>query len=763
MKFRKMTAVLAACILAVSANIGLPETAYSGTSLQAAADATATGTYGNLTYVSTGSAITITQCDANATYEVIPEEIDGLPVTKIDSNAFENCSKLVGVIVPESVKNIGLYAFSGCTALSDVTLPESVTAISAHMFAGCTALESLMLPSGTLSIGYNAFDGCTALSDITLPDTVQTIGSAAFTGCTSLTEMAIPDAVLSVGDSAFEGCTALETVKLGSAIKVLGGLAFADCSALTAINIPASVTTIGDGVFRNSLAMTSLTVNGGNTKYKAMENVLFSADMTQLIAYPAGLLEYCYTVPKTVTDIHNYAFYGNLHLTEITFPNTLATIGANAFYSDEGVTNIGRIYFYNSMEIDTTTHSKYLSLCRTAEIYENPEMCVLYELNYNDYYMACYCSDPYNTSSWRCDSDIERDSSGNYIFTDGYTVFGYDENGEGQYSFELSGIEALDVIVPHFVFMDSAGNDVLFGFNHSFESSQDYFCKAVNPRIDDDLYYLGYYGSTPGALRDYGQNYITVKTVEKAYDIENLADYVEVAENNVFGDDIHLFRYSEGLITTPNETDALTSDAFTYHQYDSSVGISGYDTSQTTAVLPDKIDRLPVTAIEDMAFYRCNDLQSVTISDNVATIGEYAFYFNSELETVVIPYSVSSIEGSAFAGCTDLKDVYYNGSEEEWAAITVGGMNECLLNATIHFNSTGPEPTTEPETYTLGDVNLDDKVSVADVISVNKFYMKTGDLNELQQTAGDCNHDGSVDLSDSLLILKSLIGLVTLT
>ena len=41
---------------------------------------------------------------------------------------------------------------------------------------------------------------------------------------------------------------------------------------------------------------------------------------------------------------------------------------------------------------------------------------------------------------------------------------------------------------------------------------------------------------------------------------------------------------------------------------------------------------------------------------------------------------------SAFKDCTALTEVYYTGSEQEWAMIYMGSNNDCLKNATIHFN-----------------------------------------------------------------------------
>ena len=86
------------------------------------------------------------------------------------------------------------------------------------------------------------------------------------------------------------------------------------------------------------------------------------------------------------------------------------------------------------------------------------------------------------------------------------------------------------------------------------------------------------------------------------------------------------------------------------------------------------------------AFEYCDSLTSVVIPDSVASIGDYAFFACYSLASITIPNSVTSIGNSAFYSCNNLKDVYYTGTEEEWAEISIGSDNSYLTNATIHYN-----------------------------------------------------------------------------
>lgn len=93
-----------------------------------------------------------------------------------------------------------------------------------------------------------------------------------------------------------------------------------------------------------------------------------------------------------------------------------------------------------------------------------------------------------------------------------------------------------------------------------------------------------------------------------------------------------------------------------------------------------------VTSIGEYAFCGCSSLTSITIPDSVTSIGEYAFSKCSGLTSIAIPNSVTSIDRGAFWNCSRLKDVYYSGSEAQWKKISIGSSNDCLTNATIHYN-----------------------------------------------------------------------------
>jgi len=94
-----------------------------------------------------------------------------------------------------------------------------------------------------------------------------------------------------------------------------------------------------------------------------------------------------------------------------------------------------------------------------------------------------------------------------------------------------------------------------------------------------------------------------------------------------------------------------------------------------------------VIEIGQYAFHECRSLTEITLPNGLTSIGGYAFYYCNSLTSVTIPASVTSIEYSAFSQCNLLADVYYGGSEQQWAAITIGENNDPLKSAVIHYTN----------------------------------------------------------------------------
>ena len=197
----------------------------------------------------------ITKC-LSQSGAVIPEEIDGVPVTEIGNEAFAVCKQMTEVVIPGSVERIGANAFGKNPLLESVTIGNGTVYIGRYAFDSCINLKSVKLPDTLQWIDDRAFYLCTALSGIELPEGIEYIGERAFYG-TAVPSAEVPDA--SIGIGAFENCTKLKTAKLQAAYTV-PDFAFSGCEALESVTLSSRLEAIGTRAFDGCKALKTLTV-----------------------------------------------------------------------------------------------------------------------------------------------------------------------------------------------------------------------------------------------------------------------------------------------------------------------------------------------------------------------------------------------------------------------------------------------------------------------------------------------------------------------
>ncbi len=221
---------------------------------------------------------------------------------------------------------------------------------SSEKYSGDIVIPSAVTYNDTTytvtSIGEWAFSHCTGLTSVTIPNSVTNIGSNAFYNCIGLASITIGNSVTNIKEGTFRGCTALTSITIPESVTSIGISAFSRCTGLTSVTIPNSVTSIGASAF---FYVPNIVYNGTATGspwgarsvngYVDGYFVYADATKTTLLACSSAATG-AITIPNSVTSIGNSAFAGCTGLTSITIPNSVTSIGNSAFYNCTGLTSI---------------------------------------------------------------------------------------------------------------------------------------------------------------------------------------------------------------------------------------------------------------------------------------------------------------------------------------------------------------------------------------------------------------------------------------
>ena len=606
-------------------------------------------------------------------------------VTSIGNNAFSNCSSLTSVTIPNSVKSIETGAFRECTALKSVTIPSSVTSIGGDAFNGCSRLTSVTIPNSVTSIGERAFGGCSGMTSVRIGNSVTSIGYAAFYGCSGLTSVTIPNSVTSIVRSTFEGCTGLTSVTIPSSVTSIGERAFYGCTnlpienniryagsylveavnkTLSSYSIKTGTKWIGSAAFENCSNLCSITIPNSVTSigYAAFRDC-------------RGLTSI--EIPNSVTSIDDYAFYGCSGLTSVTIPNSVTSIGGYAFSGCTGlfsveipnsVTNIGNWAFYmvrNIVYTGSAGGSQWGALSLNGFV---------------DGYMVY--KDATKTELLSCSLAV----NGEVVIPNIVTSIGVKA---------FSGCSGLNsVAIPNSV--TSIGEDA-FAYCSSLTSvtlnsnaivsqaySRNYGLKSIFGKqvpkyiIGDSVTSIGAWafawcdGLTSVTIGN------SVKSIGESafYECGGLTSVTinsdSVTNNlnlsNIFGPQVQQYIIGSDITGFGNNvfqncnslTSILVDDSNSI--YDSRNNCNAIiETSTNVLIRGCKNTIIPdeVTSIGSWAFAYCSGLTSISLDNNITSIGEYAFY-KSGLTSVTIDDNITNIGGNAFSGCSALTSVVWN-------------------------------------------------------------------------------------------------------
>lgn len=303
-------------------------------------------TLDGLTYTITDGEVTITDCDASLTSIVIPDEIEGLPVTSIGDYAFMNCSKFTSVKIPDTVTSIGSFGFAYCSNLTSITLPKSLTTMGGNTFCS-TNLSSIKIPESLSRVGSASFENCKNLKAVYITDL------EAWYNIDFLDYRANP---LFVAKKLYLNNQLLTNLVITEGTTSISNFAFAYCESITSVTIPKSITTIGNGAFEACTKLTSVYISDLSAwcnidfiPYYESNPLVFARNL-----YLNNELVTDLVIPDGIKSVKTFAFRGCESLTSVTFPNSLTSIDMHAFSKcknltsviiPEGVTSIGDCAF----------------------------------------------------------------------------------------------------------------------------------------------------------------------------------------------------------------------------------------------------------------------------------------------------------------------------------------------------------------------------------------------------------------------------------
>ena len=603
-----------------------------------------TFTYEDFEYsVLSDGTVYISNYNGSAEKVDIPKKIDGKSVTCIGAYAFEYCSNITSVTIPDSVTSISQFAFLNCKNLTEVTIPYSVTSIDDWAFSGCSSLASITILNSVTYIGDAAFYSCASLTSITIPNSVTEIGDSAFGGCESLTSVTIPDSVTSIGGNAFSDCTSLTGITIPESVTSIGGRAFENCTNLTSVTIPGSVAGIGDGAFNGCTSLIAINVATGNQNYISVNGVLYNKDKTTVICYPAGkkdksytiingvtyigehAFEYCtsltsITIPSGVMGIGDWAFLGCSKLTSITIPNGMTCIGYRAFEDcssltsitiPDSVVDIGYYAFRGCKSLTAinvaTGNQDYVSV--NGVLYNKDKTTII-----------CYPAEKNDKNYTLIDSVMWIGASAfsgcanlkNIMISDGVTSI-------SPYAFE-GCISLTSITMPDSVML--IGDYAFIG------------CKSLaSITICDGVTSIGRYAF---------ENCTSLKSI-------TIPDSVTEIGDDAFRGCISLTAIN---VATGNQ-DYVSVNGVLYNKNKTTIICYPAGKKDKNYTLIDS-----TTLILNSAFECCTSLVNITIPDSVTRIGGYAFKDCTSLMNITVPNNVTSIGDKAFG-------YYYDNNENK--------------------------------------------------------------------------------------------------
>lgn len=234
--------------------------------------------------------------------------------------------------VPETVEEIRPYAFAEHLDLETVTLPQGLKTIGQEAFASVQKLRAADIPDSVTSLGTKAFAECPALERVTIGSGVTEIPSECFKNAYSLKELALDRGIQIIRDGAFSNADGITELTIPEGVITMEYSVFMDCDSLRTVWLPASLTSMSSSAFNFCDSLEAFVVASDSGTYASKDGVLFTADYSSLMQYPAGKTDKAYTAPDGVKTVESFAFNNLLHLEELTLPEGVTALKNYSIY-----------------------------------------------------------------------------------------------------------------------------------------------------------------------------------------------------------------------------------------------------------------------------------------------------------------------------------------------------------------------------------------------------------------------------------------------
>lgn len=575
----------------------------------------------------------------------IRSEVAGIPVTSIGERAFEECSNLTSVSIPNTVTSVGTNAFNGCYKLTSVTIPDSVTKLGGGAFSNCRDLKSVAIPDSVECIDYSTFEYCSSLTSVSIPNSVTKIGKSAFSGCTNLTSVTIPDSVTEIGENTFYYCTNLTSIEIQGVAYIKEG-AFSCCSNLTEIILP---------------------WYWGN--YEKFGYVFYNtdsqADSKSINSFVPQSLK---RVTITSGQIRNSMFAECSSLTSIIIGDGITSIGSWAFNDCDGLTTV-EISDSVVAGIGKSVFKGCRNLASVIIGDGNPVYSCQDKILYNKEKTSIICALETINGAVMIPNTVTEIEEGAFSNCSRLTSIkipdSVTEIGEGAFN-TCSGLTSIEI-----------SNSVTKISKNTFEGC----ANLTSVTIPDSVTEIGESAfSNCSSLTNieipYSVTSISAGTFSKCTklktviyagtlaqwcEMEGLNEFMYYAEHVYISDGNDLKSMTELVI--PNVVTGIKACSF-------------YGCKNLTSVMiPDSVKYISnnafndcrsltnleiprsVTRIGESAFSNCISLKSIEIPNSVTYIEEGTFENCSKLESVMIPNSVTSIKNGAFRGCCSITEM----------------------------------------------------------------------------------------------------------